>query len=234
MWSKTEVVIVGGGVIGCSVAYHLGKLGVPSLIIERDAIASQASGKAWAVISAPASIVLFWEGSRVPEGSMWPSFPLFEEGLRRFPQLAQESKAEGGIDIHYIDLPAIRVVSEEDEEKPVCIRIKIFGIGRVGAIITNKAGENLTYIDWNISFAKTGLLIGPIFGFNVQHNCTIDELEDGESQTVYTGPMFLKGSIGFLKFGRGNGKITVTVNGEDYSKEFSGLVLGKLVLITQQ
>jgi len=117
MSSKAEVVIVGGGAVGCSIAYHLAKQGVASQIIERDAIASQASGKAWAVMSAPASIVLFWEGIYMPKGSMWPSFPLFEEGLRRFPELAPELKAEGGIDIQYGELPAIRVVFQEDEEK---------------------------------------------------------------------------------------------------------------------
>ena len=95
MSSKVEVVIVGGGVIGCSVAYHLSKLGVSSQIIERDAIASQASGKAWAVMSTPASIVLFWEDIYMPRGSMWPTFPLFEEGLRRFPQLAPACRQPG-------------------------------------------------------------------------------------------------------------------------------------------
>ncbi len=40
----TEVAIVGGGAAGCSVAYHLAKAGIKSTIIEREGIASQASG----------------------------------------------------------------------------------------------------------------------------------------------------------------------------------------------
>jgi len=40
--SQKEVVIIGAGVIGCSIAYHLAKQGVPSQIIERGAIAARA------------------------------------------------------------------------------------------------------------------------------------------------------------------------------------------------
>ena len=41
-----KIVIVGGGIIGCSVAYHLTELGVPCTLVERCSIACAASGKA--------------------------------------------------------------------------------------------------------------------------------------------------------------------------------------------
>jgi glycine oxidase len=44
MADTTEVVIVGGGAAGCSVAYFLALAGVKSTIIEREGVASQASG----------------------------------------------------------------------------------------------------------------------------------------------------------------------------------------------
>jgi len=116
MSSKKEVVIIGGGVCGCSIAYHLAKQGVPSQIIERDAIASQASGKAWAVISAPARILLFFEDAVVPRGSMRPCLSFFEEGFQQFPHLAVELKEEGGVDIGYGELPCLSVTSQESEE----------------------------------------------------------------------------------------------------------------------
>ena len=47
--SYNEVVIIGGGVCGCSIAHHLAKQGISSQIIGRDAIASRASGKVWAL-----------------------------------------------------------------------------------------------------------------------------------------------------------------------------------------
>ena len=44
MKDTSEVVIVGGGAAGCSVAYYLALVGVKSTIIEREGIGSQASG----------------------------------------------------------------------------------------------------------------------------------------------------------------------------------------------
>lgn len=115
MSSKAEIVIIGAGVVGCSIAYHLAKQGVPSQIIEKDAIASQASGRAWGVISAPAAAMILSEGTEKDIARACQS--LFEEGLRRFPQLAEELKEEGGVDIGFGELPLIYAVFDESEEK---------------------------------------------------------------------------------------------------------------------
>lgn len=110
MSSKAEIVIIGAGVIGCSIAYHLAKQGVPSQIIERDAIASQASGKAWAIM-APAGGMLLYEG-------MQQYVNLYDESFSRFPRLARELKEEGGVDIGFGELPRVNVVfKESDAEK---------------------------------------------------------------------------------------------------------------------
>jgi 4-methylaminobutanoate oxidase (formaldehyde-forming) len=51
-----EVVMVGDGVIGCSIAYHLAPLGVgPVPLLERNASASGATSRAAAVWSARVS-----------------------------------------------------------------------------------------------------------------------------------------------------------------------------------
>jgi len=121
--SKQEVVIVGGGVAGCSIAYHLTKQGICPQIIERDAIASQASGKAWGIFALPAYIRLAAEGNLVPKGGLRLSARLSEEGYKRIPQLAQELKEEGGVDIAYGELPIIRAVFNENDEKYLQERI---------------------------------------------------------------------------------------------------------------
>ena len=46
MPESTDVAIIGGGAAGCAVAYYLGESGLTSTIIEREGIASQASGYA--------------------------------------------------------------------------------------------------------------------------------------------------------------------------------------------
>ena len=46
MPESTDVAIIGGGAAGCAVAYYLGEAGLTSTIIEREGVASQASGYA--------------------------------------------------------------------------------------------------------------------------------------------------------------------------------------------
>lgn len=82
----TDVAIVGGGVIGCSIAYHLAKLGIKSTVFEQRRLASGASG-------ATAGVV----------GPLWHieefSRATLELGLRSldtFPKLAQELVEAGG------------------------------------------------------------------------------------------------------------------------------------------
>ena len=43
--SSADVVVVGGGVVGCSVAYHLVQRGVKVAVVEREALGSQSTGK---------------------------------------------------------------------------------------------------------------------------------------------------------------------------------------------
>lgn len=43
---RAEVVVVGGGVVGCSVAFHLAEAGVDVLLVERDSLGSGSSSKA--------------------------------------------------------------------------------------------------------------------------------------------------------------------------------------------
>ena len=49
--SSADVVIVGGGIVGITTAYYLAKAGVASVVVERDAIGSHASGFAYGGLS---------------------------------------------------------------------------------------------------------------------------------------------------------------------------------------
>ena len=122
MSSQKEIVIIGAGVIGCSIAYHLAKQGVPSQIIERESIAARASGKSWAVFAYPPRFIGM-EGQpqellfSMPVGSVRPWLELFWLGYHRLPDIALELRETGGIDIGYGELPWIRLVLTEQQEE---------------------------------------------------------------------------------------------------------------------
>ena len=84
---STDVIIIGGGVMGCSVAYQLAKLGIKSTVLERAKFAAGASG-ATAGVVAP-----LWHVERSSEAS----FALGMRSLDRFPTLAKDL-VEAGID----------------------------------------------------------------------------------------------------------------------------------------
>jgi len=122
MSSQKEVVIIGAGAIGCSIAYHLAKQGVPSQIIERESIGARASGKAWALWSYPPFLWSMQNAesrrySLTPEGSFEHWVELFWMGYHRLPDVALELKEKGGVDIGYSELPFIGVALSENQEK---------------------------------------------------------------------------------------------------------------------
>lgn len=120
--SQKEVVIIGAGVIGCSIAYHLTRQGVPSQIIERDSIAARASGKSWGLFVHPA-LFLLMEGRppdqllSMPEGGLRPWLDLVWSGYHRLPDIVLELKEKGGIDVEYGELSYVRIALSESEEK---------------------------------------------------------------------------------------------------------------------
>ncbi len=54
--NSPDVVIVGGGIIGCATAYELGRKGLSVVVVERGAVGREASGAAAGIISPPSSV----------------------------------------------------------------------------------------------------------------------------------------------------------------------------------
>ena len=69
---QSDVVIIGAGAIGCSIAYHLGKRGMRAVVVERESIGTRASGKAWGVIPYPPSLLAYEEAHRAVENPAAP------------------------------------------------------------------------------------------------------------------------------------------------------------------
>src|SRR5690606_17432180 len=85
------VVIIGGGVIGCSIAYYLAKRGARVTVLERDLFGSHAS-------SAAAGIL----GAQLEMDGPGPLSELCLKSRSMFPDLASELYRLTGIDIELI------------------------------------------------------------------------------------------------------------------------------------
>jgi len=124
MPENQAIVIVGAGVIGSSIAYHLARKGIPSRIIERESIGARASGKAWGVITYPPILLIAEKtpGSEwtLPEGETYADWlDLFWLGYRRMQDLAVDIKEKGGIDIDYAETRSTVLLASDQPEEAI-------------------------------------------------------------------------------------------------------------------
>ena len=101
---SSEVVVVGGGVAGCAVAYYLALAGIRATIIDREGIGSQASG-----FSAGGLNPL--EGSGIPG----PLSAMAMESFRMHRDLWDTLRCETGVDYEWRIVSLVRAAFEETE-----------------------------------------------------------------------------------------------------------------------
>ncbi|MDE2836681.1 MAG: FAD-dependent oxidoreductase [Chloroflexota bacterium] len=100
---EREVVIIGGGIVGIATAYYLAAAGVRSTIIERDGIASHASGFAYGGLS-----------GGVPNGPQ-VNTPVIEYSMSLYPALAADLTSETNVDIQFQPRPLLRLALSDEE-----------------------------------------------------------------------------------------------------------------------
>src|SRR5216110_1163660 len=100
MSNATDVVILGGGVIGCSVAYQLARRGVSVAVLESGEIGAQASSAATGLL-APFKLL-----GKLDD----PYLALQRASLALFPVFARELEELTGIAVDYQQTGCIRVV----------------------------------------------------------------------------------------------------------------------------
>lgn len=101
---NSEVVILGGGVIGCSIAYHLRKAGVEVLVVEKQEVAAEASSAAAGLLS--------------PFGSLTGPGPFTDLVLAswlRAPELMPLLEEESGVQVEYKRLGGLHIATTSDE-----------------------------------------------------------------------------------------------------------------------
>ncbi|QBD76484.1 glycine oxidase ThiO [Ktedonosporobacter rubrisoli] len=102
MAQTPDIVIIGGGVIGCSIAYHLRKAGAEVLVIEREEVAAEASSAAAGLLSPLGNI-----------NQPGPFADLLLASWRLYPELIPELEEASGIDVEYKQVGALHVATQE-------------------------------------------------------------------------------------------------------------------------
>ena len=98
----TDVIVVGGGIIGCFIAYELSKAGRQVILVEKDELGAEAS-------SASAGLL-------VPlHGADSPLFDLYLTSTRLFSKIVPVLQEETGIDVEYVAAGLLEVAAGEDE-----------------------------------------------------------------------------------------------------------------------
>ncbi|WP_028390899.1 glycine oxidase ThiO [Bacillus cihuensis] len=105
MRSIYDAIVVGGGVIGGSIAYHLAKRGKQVLLLEKDRLACQASSAAAGMLGAQAEL-----------SASNPLLPLAKKSREMFPTLSAELKEFSGIDIEFINKGLLKVALTNEQE----------------------------------------------------------------------------------------------------------------------
>src|SRR5574341_1162721 len=102
---QADVVIVGGGIVGCAAAYYLAKRGASVILLERNGIGSGASGRSGGGVRQSARATA--------------EMPLANEAVALFPALSDEL----GVDIEYVQRGNLRLVESVDHIRPMQVDV---------------------------------------------------------------------------------------------------------------
>jgi glycine oxidase len=112
MQPTVDVAIVGGGVIGCAIAYYLSKSGADVALFERNEIGAQASSAATGLL-APLG----------PLSGPGPLADLLLGSFALFPSLVAELEDASGMQLEYQQTGALRIVRNPKHVSRLCKRI---------------------------------------------------------------------------------------------------------------
>ncbi|HWZ17618.1 MAG TPA: glycine oxidase ThiO [Ktedonobacteraceae bacterium] len=105
MNQTTDVAIIGGGVIGCSIAYQLSKAGVQVSVIEREEIAAEASRAAAGLLS-PAEVLT---GPKAVADLFLASWSMTAEVIA-------EIEAASGVQVEYFQTGALHILMDAEDQ----------------------------------------------------------------------------------------------------------------------
>jgi glycine oxidase len=100
----TDILVIGGGIIGCTTALELARRGASVCVLERRAPGAEASGAAAGIL-----------GSQDEAIHDEPLFRLTRHGLARYPSFVERLREATGIDVGFRPCGVTRVALEEEE-----------------------------------------------------------------------------------------------------------------------
>ena len=179
-----EVVIVGAGVVGCATAYYLARAGVKVTIVERDSVASHASGFALGGLN-PLS------GVGIPD----PLGPLAMESFRLHQELAPLLKEETGIDTQFELHTTATLASSEEEAAQIRQRLP-WQQAQAGFRVEWKSGTEILALEPRLTPRVVGGVVTEHIGLVEPYRYCLALLEAAEKM----GLTFRHGQVSGLKF----------------------------------
>jgi len=147
--SNADVVVVGGGVIGCAIAYYLSRERARVVVLERGLIGGEASGAAAGMLAPLAE-------AHGPSAFL----DLCLTSHRLFPELTDALHAETGVDVEYVPSGLLRVTFSEPEEAE--LRSQIEWQDRLGMGVRWIDGEDARSLEPLLSPRVRGATYSPL------------------------------------------------------------------------
>ena len=209
MKNSAEVVIIGGGVIGCSIAYNLAREKVDVVVLEKDYLASGASGRCGAMIWAK------WYPSETGELMA----RVANMALNRFANLEEE--LEASIEYNLENTIACVKAGEEDDYDSEILELEKYFDTRLEFLKPQEIKKMAPYIGVDNYESFGGYLrSGSIANASANPFLTVDELANAArrlSATIYTGTevtgiIVENGKVEGLRTSKGDIKTNIVVN----------------------
>ncbi|MBI4202547.1 MAG: FAD-binding oxidoreductase [Chloroflexi bacterium] len=165
---SADVVILGGGIVGCATAYYLSKLGVTSVILEKDTVAGHSSGFALGGLN-PLG------GPGIPD----PLGPLSLESFRLHGDLGRTLREETGVDTEYQLHTTINVAYTEEEAEAIRSRL-LWQQAQNGFRVEWKEGEDVRAIEPRLAPGMVGGLVTQYVGLVDPYKLALAFLQGAE------------------------------------------------------
>lgn len=214
-----EALIIGGGVLGWSVAYRLARAGMPATVIDR--------GDAGYATQAGAGIIAPGSSFRSPE----PFFPLAVAAMRYYPRLLAELAEDGAPDTAYRTVGSVLVARTADEaDRLPAARAMIearrdAGLGNIGEVTALRGSDARAFFPPLAEFPAALHLTGParVDGRLLRQSLRVASMRRGVKEVTGSASLKIAGGRALVELDGGPvPSSAVVIAGGAWSPELAG------------